>query len=768
MSFPLTREGVVISEVVLNTDGQRLLSFPSAQLASTLDGYISEEVSAWLQQTQSVTPEQLANQGVNLSLDMQTLEVAMSIESEANATQRLGIDSYDTSQVPYSKAAQWSWQNNINIAHQYNDRTSISESNIDINGGFNIGGVDGLNATYNLYVREAQSSEMYRGTSQLFYDNTRAPWRLSAGDVAPSTSGHLPNISLGGITFERAYSDIQPYRQLRNSGTQSLELIESAEVTVYLNDIRISRLRLPPGRYELDDLPLTDGSNDIRLEIIYASGTTETITYSQFYNGRLLKMGLDDFSIALGTDSFQADRSIEYSNDLIAMGFYEYGLNNRWTLGANGLLHKTGQLVGVSLVNGSDWGNVSVRASTSYQKEADLGYALSVDYSQQIFGSSAFGTPNLRLGFDDQRQFSAMPWKEDNNLDSKVFRANYQWYISSQWDASLYADYRRDTYSGTQYNTSLQVNWRNDMWRVGLNADYSRAKDDETTDEFLTYLTVEYFIDLFSSKHRFNASHNTQLRQSRIELAKSMESYVGDYGYELSTERNDGREQYFMRGEYTANRWRGQIEVDRQQSPATSTQFYGNLSSSFVVADKTFGWGRSNLGSIALFEVHPTLNDSTAMINVGSDQKPEIMATHYAANMVALPRNHEINTLTYQVPDAPLGYSLGAGITELKPGSMTTHIITIGSDATRTVIATAMSPDHSPIALYAGTAFDEHGNTLSIFTNSAGRFVLDGVAAGVYRLELGPWQGQLTIRDTDPILYYVDTLTLQPKENTDD
>lgn len=273
MAFPVTQEGRSIASIMLATDGKKILYFQSDSLLSELDDYFSSDVKSWLSTQEKVTPQELQKYGINFKLNPQTLQVDMELATESSKIRQIGLDSLDSSNEPYSTAASWSWQNNFNLAHQQYQKADFSESSIDWLGGANIGGENGINAAYSFYLNNnSEDTSFYRGRSQIFYDNTISPWRLSAGDVEPVTSGHLPGVWLGGVSWERAYSEIQPYRQLRNSGTQALDLEESAEVTIYVNDIRITRVRLTPGRYEFDDLPLTDGANDVRLEIQYASG----------------------------------------------------------------------------------------------------------------------------------------------------------------------------------------------------------------------------------------------------------------------------------------------------------------------------------------------------------------------------------------------------------------------------------------------------------------------------------------------------------------
>ncbi|MET2973341.1 pilus assembly protein PapC, partial [Vibrio harveyi] len=119
---------------------------------------------------------------------------------------------------------------------------------------------------------DSESTELYRGEVRLFFDRPENPWRVTLGDVTPQSPGHLPSLPIGGVAFERLYQDLQPTRNIQNGGTQPLVLNESANIEIYINDIFLTEFRLPPGRYNLDDLPLSSGTNDIRIEVDYQSG----------------------------------------------------------------------------------------------------------------------------------------------------------------------------------------------------------------------------------------------------------------------------------------------------------------------------------------------------------------------------------------------------------------------------------------------------------------------------------------------------------------
>ncbi|WP_342344226.1 hypothetical protein, partial [Vibrio harveyi] len=57
---------------------------------------------------------------------------------------------------------------------------------------------------------------------------------------------------------------------------------------------------LDPGRYNLQNLILDNGANDITVVVNYVSGKQEVLHFTQFYNATLLAKGLIDYSFSFG------------------------------------------------------------------------------------------------------------------------------------------------------------------------------------------------------------------------------------------------------------------------------------------------------------------------------------------------------------------------------------------------------------------------------------------------------------------------------------
>ncbi|GAM63222.1 P pilus assembly protein [Vibrio ishigakensis] len=205
------------------------------------------------------------------------------------------------------------------------------------------------------------------------------------------------------------WGSLQPTRNIQSGSTQTIILNETANVAVFVNDIFLGDIRLPPGRYNIDDLPLTQGANEIRFNITYQSGRTETLFYSQFYNDRLLKQGFDDFGFYAGLISQVDDRKYSYDTEqYVIQSFYDYGITDNLTAGVNSAYHPLGYIGGLTTVLGTSWGNFSLRSSfLGYDDQEELGYVNSLDYSNSLFSGLDNGSINLRLSgeaFTDYRQ----------------------------------------------------------------------------------------------------------------------------------------------------------------------------------------------------------------------------------------------------------------------------------------------------------------------------------------------------------------------------
>jgi len=95
-------------------------------------------------------------------------------------------------------------------------------------------------------------------------------------------------------------------------------------------------------------------------------------------------------------------------------------------------------------------------------------------------------------------------------------------------------------------------------------------------------------------------------------------------------------------------------------------------------------------------------------------------------------------SLPIGVEGAPMGYDLGSGLFEVRPGLKSGYALTVGSDYSVIAEGTVASEDGKPISLISGLAKEqssEGAQKVAVFTNAEGRFVAEGLKPGRWSLE---------------------------------
>ncbi|MFV8408663.1 fimbria/pilus outer membrane usher protein [Vibrio owensii] len=769
--FPVTWGENTIGEVDAYSDGMTVGSINVEQLAQSVEKLINGETLTALRDFSGeyITVEQLERLGINATFDSSEQSINLVIDESAAAEFLLSFGSkYEPAQ--YSESAFWTMQNTLNASTDY---TLFSDSNAEDTQTWlgewlvraNIGGVRGANIDVSGFVTGGNDvdSDVYRGEARLFFDEPSTPWRLTFGDVTQTSAGHLPSTPMGGVAFERLYQDLQPTRNIQNGGTQPLVLNESADVEIYINDIFLTEIRLPPGRYTLDDLPLVSGTNDVRLDISYQSGRTDTIVYSQFFNSRLLREGISDFGFYSGLASTIDDNNFKYDDEQwITSGYYDYGISDTLTLGVNGLYHPEGQQLGVIATIGSDWGNLGVRASAQNNNPNDeTGSIYSLDYSHQLWGTDSYGSPNFRLGVEYQDKYFALPWQiADPSTGLRVF-SNYVFTITDDLNLILSGDYRDFEEEEVEWLASSEIAWQ--IFSLSLSAGVEKEENpNDNIDETRFIFSADWDWNSIDGEYNANVSYSNEPDTYRAQFQRPSDDYTGSYGYALTAEGDADSQTYSVEGNYVANRFItdakvSHLEFDNADSYQTASL---RASTALTLADGNLAWSRPINGPVAIVAVHDSL-DADVEINAVADDPAEAISTSTINNAVQLSGGHQLSSIYINVPDAPVGYDFGDHEYNITPGSQTGHLIKIGSAASKTIIGTIELGPKKPLKLFQGQLVGQQ-KTYDFFTNRSGRFVVEGVAPGSYTIMIDGFSpAKLNVPETNENLIYLPTLLIK-------
>ena len=148
-----------------------------------------------------------------------------------------------------------------------------------------------------------QDYVFYRRGTRLVYDMPDDAIRIRAGDVTPDFSGFQTSTDLLGISATKSYQQLQPGKSIRPTGASSFRIDRPSTVDILIGDALVRRLRLGPGIYNLSDLPLQAGANDIKLVIEDDTGAKQTLEFTAFSGFELLAPGVSEWSAGAGVKS---------------------------------------------------------------------------------------------------------------------------------------------------------------------------------------------------------------------------------------------------------------------------------------------------------------------------------------------------------------------------------------------------------------------------------------------------------------------------------
>ncbi|WP_157490804.1 fimbria/pilus outer membrane usher protein [Enterovibrio coralii] len=560
-TVPLNMDGHELGMLPVSLSGMDVEAVSESELKAILGHRVAEKIWQVLGENKQIGNDgmvplkALEAQGITLTFDASTLTMAAKISTKAFGQANVDFGEGFVPFVP-TESSEFSWLNSLNFSHQesWQDSSNVSYTSFDWLAQFNIGGATGVNLDAANYLEISDGdAQVLRGEWTAFYDNPNAPYRFSLGDVESGVSGYLSNISMGGLSIESDYAELQPQRMVGPGNNQELILQESAEVEIEVNGQVIFSGRQEAGRFNLMNLPMVNGANDITVHVTYLSGKQETFVFTQFYNSNLLDKGMVNYAFTAGVPSVFADKGIDYTNTWAMTGFVEYGVSSSLTVGANGLAAKYGNLLGGLATVGTDWGNLSSRLSFSEYDHGDVGNILSFGFESAVIGASESQTPNLRLSAEFASDYITSPWEaEALPVSYDRYLANYMWSITEQWSATVSASYFDDDSDDAQTSTTSMLNWKNGDVTVGAGMTYTDSKAPET-DETQYFLTLDLRWNHKKYGYSLGASYNTLANQSRVDISRANSDRVGGVGYRAMLEHDDNRDRENALLSYTAN-----------------------------------------------------------------------------------------------------------------------------------------------------------------------------------------------------------------------
>ncbi|MBO9624310.1 MAG: fimbrial biogenesis outer membrane usher protein [Sphingomonas sp.] len=671
----------------------------------------------------------------------QALEIQLEIASASRASRAVGIAERDARMtVGYAEPADFSAYLNVRGSLDFVEQgpdTGLAPPVMFLDGAARLGGVV-LESEANWQPGGAGPDLQRRGT-RLVYDDTDRLIRWSAGDLQPLARGFQSSPDIAGLSVSRSYSVLAPQQIIRPRGSQSFQLDRRSIVEVRVNDQFVRRLELDPGSYDLHDFPFAQGANDVRLTITDDAGRSETVRFNIFLDQTQLAAGLSEFGLYAGVLAPLGRTGPVYSNRPAVSGFYRRGLSDRLTLGANAQADDRGWMAGGEAVVASPIGSFGGFASASQVKGYGVGWA-GIATFQRTIARSGGRADALSLSVEARsRDFAPAGTLVPRNPYSVVAGASYNSAISDAVYAGLDLRYSRGR-DGEPDVSSVRGTMG---WRIAPNLSFTgdaSYERDARGRRLGLFLSLTYRLDRYST---LRADYDRRYDRARLSYQTYRGSGVGAYNFSADVERSDIGAAASLNGTYYANRaelgfshfstFDSSFGTDSVASGQRSSFRFGT---SLAMADGAFSVGRPIQDGFALVRAHPSLHGADVEVDPGGGAFVANTGTLGSAIQPSLSSYSE-RTILLDSPEAPLGANLGEGSFRLFPPYRGGYKLTVGSDYMVSLVGRLLTAAGEPLALVAGTATEEahpEREPIPLFTNSAGRFGVTGLAPGRWRI----------------------------------
>lgn len=712
-------------------------------LGPILDPARFAELEAALTGVAFAPAAQITALGYGLSYDPETIGLIIEIPPSARTTRQVRLARFDDVQLgELDEPAGFSGYVNFRTFTDYTwsgpDQglrapTALIDSAIRFRGIV-------LENEATLRLEGGNTQTFVREGTRFVYDDRRRLARWTLGDLRPISRGFAGAPQLAGISLVRLYSVLEPQRNVQPRGDRTFTLTRSSTVEAFINGQPVRRIRLDPGTYNVRDFPFVQGSNDVRLVIEDDAGGREEIGFSFFFDRTLLAPGLTEFGLFAGVLAPFSGGSRDYRFDEpAASGFFRRGFSQAFTGGVNFNVNRRGAVVGGEAVFATPFGTLGGDLALSQVDNIGTGYAFNVSLLRTFGGQASRGRSVALSAEHRSRNFANPTELFADNRFSWDFAATYAQAIGELQFISVTGQYSIGR-GPVLDEKSVRVTYGLRITpRINLTADAIYEDRALFGEDYGVRVGVTF---RFGRRSSVSAEYDSRVQRGRIGYQTSRGDGVGSWS--ASADLDVGEDDVGFDGgvNYTANRAEiglnhstiFDITGSQVDSQRTSLRF----GTAIAFADGSLALSRPIFDSFAMVRPHRTLQGATVYVDpregtytarsdfFGPAVEPDLSA-------------YTERVITFDVPNAPIGYDLGQGNVRVSPPYRSGYLVIAGSDYSVTAVGTFLDRNGAPVSLLAGSATELSAPDrppITVFTNRSGRFGISGLRPGRWRIDM--------------------------------
>ncbi|MGZ8345648.1 MAG: hypothetical protein ACXWUP_00915 [Allosphingosinicella sp.] len=736
LSLPMVRNESVLGDVLVQVDPAGSIAIDSRSLRDELRVLLNDAGAARLEQAIAgdpfVSPSTLEAAGITLRYDPSRLELQIvRIDNSLRQVETIAPTIPERERVPAAAPAPFSAYLNANLDLEYGDTEGFSEPDLFLFGAARLGGIV-LEADGAFTNSFDQGYRFYRRGVRAVYDQPEQYRRFSAGDLRLGSIPLFRTQFIGGVAVEKSRRVFDPFQPITRVGGRQIFLDSRSTVEVIVNGSPHRTFELEPGVYDLADLPLQFGSNDVQIVVRDEAGRQQITSFDYFFDQVDLIAGEDEYLAAVGVIARELSFEPEYSDDPVFLGRYRRALSDRLILGGAAQLAGDRQVVAgeIRFVPNVIPGSFDLQAGASL--DGETGFAARLGYrwaeanpatDRRISISLDYQSANFRLVGDRSltgfRRFAA------NAAYSQAINVRTTGVAGVTWTSTQgFAD-EKSVFADILYRVD-------DRLRVTAGVEYGEGSI--YRDGFGVRVSASM---LFGGRGRAEASYESRRENGRIQFSRSSDNHVGSFGYSAGLEYSQGDSTASLMSNYVGNRF------DARLSVLGRGDGFGNftggetarlqIGTSFAYADGMFGIGRPISDSFMLVQPHSSLRGKTVIAGTElNDGRYQAASGPLGAALISRLSSYGPQDVLYDVDELEAGYDIGSGILRVEPPFRSGGGIVVGSNRFVSALG-VLHIDGAPGALLSGTitADDDPGfEAQPFFTNSVGRFSIIGLAPG--------------------------------------
>lgn len=751
MTVPLNFNRRVLGEMpVLLTRDDRFI-VESAGFRALIDPLLTpeaqEELRSRLAGVESFAPEEINATGISLDYDPDQLAVlVLRIDPTKRSVESLFQGG--RADEPGEKAEDFSAYLNTNLSVSRRQSSGdVTAPSVFLNGAVRY---KNLVFESDFQGREDQFSgdyEIERRYARFVFDQPAEYRRWYLGDLNVETRGRQGFAEMGGVGVTRQKQRFDSFRNNVLAGGRQLVLQESSTVRVLRNGIFIREFRLDPGQYDLSNLPLDAGSNDVQLEIQNESGRRETVSYSAYLDSIELEPGDYEYGAYLGVTNGGTFGSPDYSDGSLAFsGFWRKAFVNKPAVGlglqaSETVQNVTGQTQFI-LRNGA---RLQLDASASNGDNGG-GYAYALSYDHFVDLGETYDSWTVVADYTSE-EYATLGNEFGSNPTSWVFTGAYSHQFTEDWTATLSTSYRMGRGSNDDaYVVNAVSSYRfSPQWSVQVGAEWVDFGDNFAAGNANGAGVTFALVWQPRYDRRGEARYSSARNSGSVRFQQSTENRVGSFGYSVASTYDDGPGTLSGQVDYIANRFDASLTHSTfgpSFSSVTDEQVTSlRVGTSISTAGGKVAIGRNIYDSFAILYPHQSLEDRPVIVGESFERGNYTSRSGALGPAVSNSLTSYVDqSVRYDVLGVPAGYDIGEGVRRVRPGYKSGYAIQVGSEAFVSALGRLVGNAAKPAALISGRvrlADDPAAEPELFFTNSAGRFAIQKLVPGkTYRVEL--------------------------------